>query len=84
MQAVKKNVQQKFMPTESERTASAMSVRTGKPWYVCRKDGRHDLIVSEENLKRQMQKGYKVVCVYYAGMKYKNLYTVSGRLQFVM
>lgn len=71
-------------PNESERTASAMSLRTGKPWYICQKEGHPDLIVSEENLKRQMQNGYKVVSVYYRGEKFKNLYTVSGRLQFVM
>ena len=70
--------------TQSERTASAMSLRTGKPWYVCKKEGCQDLIVSEENLKHQMQNGFKVVSVYYGGKKFKNLYTVSGRLQFVM
>ena len=84
MLTTKQTAQKKHRPTESERTASAMSIRTGKPWYICQKEGRHDLIVSEENLKRQMQNGFKVVSVYYAGKKYKNLYTVNGRLQFVM
>ena len=84
MLSTKQTPQKKNRLTESDRTASSMSIRTGKPWYICKKEGQHDLIVSEENMKRFMQNGYKVVSVYYRGKKFKNLYNVNGRLQFVM
>ena len=65
-------------------TASAMSVQTWKPWYICKKPGFDDVSVSEENLKRYMQLGFKVECVFYEGKRYKNLYMLDGKLQFVM
>ena len=71
-------------PTGTELTASTISIQSGKPWYICSKDGRGDVIVSEENLKRYERGGFKVVCAYHKGERYKNLYRIDGRLQFVM
>lgn len=67
-----------------ELTASTLSVTTGKPWYIMKKDGATDKAITEDNMKRFMQLGYKVDCVYYNGERHRNLYTLEGRLQFVM
>ena len=70
-------------PRGSELTARAISIQSGKPWYICTKDGHSDVIVSEENLKRYMKEGFNVICAYHKGERYKNLYRIDGRIQFV-
>lgn len=67
-----------------ELTASTLSVTTGKPWYIMKKEGAPDKAMTEDSLKRFMQLGYKVDCVYYEGERHRNLYMLEGRLQFVM
>ena len=67
-----------------EKMASALSVKQGKPWYVCDKVGERGKVLSEENLKRYMQHGYTVRCAFYQGERYKNVYTFGGGIQCVL
>ena len=67
-----------------EKTASTLSITPGKAWYIMKKDSAPDEAMTEDSLKRFMQLGYKVDCVYYDGERHRNLYTVDGMVRFVM
>ena len=67
-----------------EETAGTLSLHTGKPWYVCKHPTRTDKVMQEADLKRFMQQGYTVSCVYYKGQRHSNIYTLSGKMYFVM
>lgn len=79
---MKNNRQRRMSPIE--QVASTLSVTSGKPWFILRKNGYEDKAMTEDSVKRFMQLGYKVICVYFKGDRYKNMYTIDGRLQFVM
>ena len=68
---------------QTEATARQVSIKEKKPWYICRHYGCNDVVVSEQDLDRYMQHGYKVLCAYFDGRRYKNLYMVDGKMQFV-
>lgn len=67
-----------------EQVASTLSMTSGKPWFILRKNGYEDKAMTEDSVKRFMQLGYRVICVYFKGNRYKNMYTIDGKLQFVM
>ena len=65
-----------------EGVARTLSMQ-GKPWYVCQRDESHGRVMSEENLWRYKQMGWSVVCAYWRGERYKNVYTLGGGIQTV-
>lgn len=66
-----------------EQMASTLSNMTRKPWYVCEKKGEFYKALTEENLSRYLQLGYKVHCAFYRGERYKNVYTIGDGVQCV-
>ena len=68
---------------QTEATARQISVREKRPWYICRRYGAKDVVVSDQDLDRYMSLGYKVLCAYFDGKRYKNLYLLDGKLHFV-
>ncbi|MBR1561218.1 MAG: hypothetical protein IJ646_13355 [Clostridia bacterium] len=68
-----------------EWSARTLSIGTQFPWYVMENEARgHTIAVSETHLKWYMQQGYKAKAAYYKGERYKNIYNLGGKLQFVM
>ena len=49
---------------------------------ICHRTGCRDVVVSEQDLSRYIQNGYKVLCAYYDGKQHKNLYLVEDKMHF--
>lgn len=78
-----KAMMERRIDRQTEAIARQISSREKRPWYICRRTGCKDVVVSEQDLNRYMRLGYKVLCAYYDGKQYKNIYQLEGKLHFV-
>lgn len=52
-------------------------------WYVCQKEGRSDVLVSDRDIDRFMRQGFKVESAFFDGKRYRNIYKLGGEIKFV-
>ena len=76
-------MKQRKIDKQIEASARRISSHTSRPWYICRRAGSNDVVVSELDLKRYMHLGYSVLCAYFDGKRYKNIYTLDGQMEFI-
>lgn len=68
---------------QAEFVASGVSNRINRPWYIFHRRCSNPVIVPENEFKRYMNLGYTLICAYYNGKKYKNIYRIEGKLEFI-
>ena len=76
-------MKQQNIDSQIEVNARRISSHVIRPWYICRRAGSNDVVASEIDLKRYMQLGYSVRCAYFDGKRYKNIYALDGKLEFI-
>ena len=68
---------------DAEFVAAGVSNRVNRPWYIFHRWCSDPVIVSENDFKRYLNLGYSLICAYYNGKEYKNIYRIEGKLEFI-
>lgn len=63
--------------------AYTISAKNPNIWYICQRNGRGDVLVSDRDIKRFLRIGFHVESAYMNGKRYRNIYMLSGEIHFV-
>ncbi len=74
---------QKQQYSPLEKRARHISYKQRLPWFICRRPGCSDVVVSETDVKRYLKIGYAPVCAYYKGALYDTVFEAGGEIRFM-
>ena len=75
---------QQYSPYEKlEKRARHISWKQDHPWFICRRRGCSDVVVSDLDVKRYLKIGYEPLCAFYRGAQYDTIFNVGGEIRFM-
>ena len=74
---------QPYSPYEKlEKRARHISYKQDRPWFICRRRGCSDVVVSDLDVKRYLKIGYEPICAIYRGVFYDTVFESCGVIRF--